>query len=178
LFPQERYFAPITYYLVPITHYIIPPRYYFVPTRKILCSYKKDILFPTTYTGTSTHKYGWAKQVLWEFMSTPIQAPHHRQETNPKQKEIRKQKVSSIYICVCACVFVWDREREREREFAVCGVKLNAIVAFSVWSLYYVPYMSMFVLPPWLGWWSRVEISQNLFNSATHTCRCPKSGAK
>ena len=115
LFPQERYFAPTTYYLVPITHYIIPPRYYFVPTRKILCSYKKDILFPTTYTGTSTHKYGWVKQVLWEFMSTPIQAPHHRQETNPKQKEIRKQKVSSIYICVCVCVFVWDREREREK---------------------------------------------------------------
>ena len=82
---------------------------------------------------------------------------------------------------------VW--ERKRERESAVCGVILYTLVAFSVWLLYYVPYMFMFVLPlvrvmgegcsfyPWLGWWGRIEISQNLFNPATNTCRCPKSGA-
>jgi hypothetical protein len=53
----------------------------------------------------------------------PIQAPHHRQETNTKQKETRKQKALSIRICVC--------ERERERESAVCGVILYTLVAFS-----------------------------------------------
>ena len=124
LFPQERYFVLTTYYLVPI--------------RKIFCSHKKDTLFI---------------QALWEFMPIPMQAPHHRQETNTKQKETREQKVSAVF-----------------------GVIFNAFVAFSVWLLYYVPpYMFMFVLP--LGRVMGVEITQNLYNPATHTCRCTKSGA-
>ena len=56
------------------------------------------------------HKCGWVKQVMWEFMSIFIQAPHHRQETNTNQKETRKQKVTSIRVRVCVCVGGGGRE--------------------------------------------------------------------
>ena len=65
---------------------------------------------------------------------------------------------------------------EHVRVSAVCGVLLDTLVVFSVWFLYYIPNMFMFVLPL-VRVWGRVEISQNWFIPATHACRCPKSGA-
>jgi hypothetical protein len=86
LFPQERYFVHSIYYFVPTTYHI----------------------------GTGTHKYGWVNQVLWEFMSIPMQASHHRQATNTKQKETRKQKVSSIRVCVYIYgIYIYDVEWSR-----------------------------------------------------------------
>ena len=95
LFPQERYFVHSIYYFVPTTYHI----------------------------GTGTHKYGWVNQVLWEFMSIPMQASHHRQATNTKQKETRNVRKYRAFVCACV--------RERKRVSAVCGVILNTLVAFS-----------------------------------------------
>jgi hypothetical protein len=97
------------------------------------------------------HKCGWVKQVMWEFMSIFIQAPHHRQETNTNQKETRKQKVTSIRVrvcvcggggvesvCVCECVCVC---------VCVCCLRCHTEYWVTVFLSYHVPYMFMFVLP-------------------------------
>ena len=173
MFPQERYFAPTTYYLVPITHYIIPPdiilfppERYFVPTRKIFC-FPEHILGQAHTNTAGLNKFCESSCLhLFKHRTTD-----KRQIQNKRRSESRKYR-AFIYMCVCACLC--ETEKEREREFAVCGVKLNAIVAFSVWLLYYVPYIFMFILP-------LVKVMGEGLRShkvcSTPPCRCPKLGA-